>query len=88
MPDISYTDNEKVSALVHDFYPPVARGYYGAQLPTSYRLQYSDNRWHRVYAICFGNSASLYVLVLGQRLFLDTNTEYQLAEGLPQWTAN
>lgn len=33
---------------------------YGARIPTEYMIKV-DNRWRRVYAICYSNSATLYI---------------------------
>lgn len=50
---------------------------YGGKLPTSYRLTYAG-RNRRVYAMCYGNAASLYVMVGGAVAHLDTDTEYRI----------
>lgn len=50
---------------------------YGGKLPTPYRLTYAG-RNRRVYAMCYGNAASLYVIVGGAVAHLDTVTEYRL----------
>jgi len=34
---------------------------YGNRIPTQYRVRTIDNRWRRVYAICYSNVATLYV---------------------------
>lgn len=79
------TDPAKIISLVQDLKPPrnPSRDGYGDKLPTSYRIKLDDNRWRRVYAICYGNAASVYVNSAGHRLFLDIDTEYALTEGLP-----
>jgi len=43
---------------------------YGKQLNTGYMVHY-DGRLRRVYAVCYSNVSSLYVLVKGQRKVLD-----------------
>lgn len=53
---------------------------YGGKLPTRYMVKYAG-RWRRVYAMSYGNSASIYIVVKGEDYFLDTDTEYRL-EGL------
>lgn len=58
-----------------------SRSGYGRKLPTRYMLDYSG-RSHRVYAMCYGNSSSSYILHKGKELFLDTDTEYALLEGI------
>ena len=48
---------------------------YGAKIPTRYMVRVLDvaqpGRWRRVYAAVYGNSASLYITVEGQDLYLD-----------------
>ena len=34
---------------------------YGNRIPTQYRVRTIDNRWRRVYAICYSNVSTLYV---------------------------
>jgi hypothetical protein len=47
---------------------------YGAKIPTRYWVRlYSDSpteRFRRVYAMCYGNAASLYVTVKGETVFV------------------
>jgi hypothetical protein len=43
---------------------------YGRKLTTPYMLETPDGRKRRVYAVCFSNSASHYVLIKGERVFL------------------
>ena len=51
----------------------------GEKIPTRYWLQYgASNRWRRVWCVCYGNVGSLYIVVNGVDLYLDTNTEYDL----------
>jgi hypothetical protein len=50
---------------------------YGGKLPTAYRLTYYG-RNRRVYAMCYGNSASLYVIVGGDVAHLDAITEHRI----------
>lgn len=52
---------------------------YGAAIPTRYMVRYGW-RWHRVRAMVYGNSGSLYIRSSGTDLFLDIDTEYRLAE--------
>jgi len=42
---------------------------YGSKIPTPYMVKFGK-RNYRVYAICWANVASLYVLISGQRYFL------------------
>lgn len=80
---VCYTDPKKVIALAQDLQRPRHRSAtgYGSKMPTPYRVMLSDKRWRRVYAICYGNAASVYVNSNGVRLFLDDATEYALQDG-------
>ncbi len=51
---------------------------YGGAIPTAYRVTLADNRTRRVYAMCYGNSASFYVTVRGKRAHVDIDTEHAL----------
>lgn len=77
------TDPSRVTAVLSDLRTPYhysASGY-GRKIPTRYRVRY-DNRWRRVYAMCYGNAASVYITVDGAPAFLDIATEYALSDGL------
>lgn len=50
---------------------------YGRKIPTRYMIRYSG-RWHRVYAMSYGNAASVYIVSKGETLFLDTDTEHNV----------
>lgn len=80
---VFHTNPKKVIALAYDLnHRPNGTGrMYGDKLATPYRVMLSDNRWRRVYAICYGNAASVYVNSNGVRLFLDDATEYALQDG-------
>jgi len=56
---------------------PYASGY-GSKIPTRYWLYY-QNRWRRVYVMQYANSGTAYILVKGEQLVLDIDTEYRLA---------
>jgi hypothetical protein len=48
---------------------------YGNKLPTPYVLKFSGSkRWYRIYAICYSNIGSLYVIKNKEKLFVN---EYQ-----------
>lgn len=74
---ITYLDSSRV-ARVHvtdePTYNRTVTGY-GGKLPTPYMLTLDDRRKRRVYAMCYGNAASLYVIVAGSNVFLDVGTE-------------
>ena len=46
-----------------------SRSGYGTKIPTEYTV-FDGKLYRRVYAICYGNSASHYVIVKGERLFI------------------
>lgn len=50
-------------AIRRDGNPPRNRSVsgYGNRIPTEYRVKTIDNRWRRVYAICYSNASTLYV---------------------------
>lgn len=43
---------------------------YGRKLPTRYMLSIDGGRYRRVYATCFSNVASYWVIVSGKELYL------------------
>jgi hypothetical protein len=50
-------------AIRRDLNPPRNRSVsgYGNRIPTAYSVRTIDNRWRRVYAICYSNATTLYV---------------------------
>lgn len=80
---VIYTQPELVSSIATSLYPPRSQSAsgYGPKLPTPYLVHY-DGRWRRVYAICYGNAASVYLVHGGSRVFLDVATECALSDGL------
>lgn len=50
---------------------------YGGKIPTSYRIRYTG-KMRRVYVMQYGNSGSAYIVVNGQNVFLDSDTEYAI----------
>jgi hypothetical protein len=81
------TDPAMVTGIVYDLRAPLPRSAtgYGAQLPTPYRIRYGV-RWHRVYAMNYGNAGSVYIRSGSENLFLDIATEYALSAGLTDAT--
>lgn len=73
---LQYTNPENVTGTRSDETPPTygrsASGY-GGKIPTAYEIQYLG-RWRRVYAMCYGNACTLYVLVRGVMVILDSDT--------------
>lgn len=55
---------------------PYSQGY-GSKIPMRYMIRYLGY-WRRVYMVNFGNSGSLYVLVKGKKVFLDSDIEHDL----------
>ncbi len=50
---------------------------YGAKIPSRYMINYLG-RWRRVYVMQYANSGSAYVIVGGEDVFLDSDTEHLL----------
>ena len=53
---------------------------YGKRIPTQYMVKLSDNRWRRVYCMCWSNIGSLWVTYQGQVCMFDN--EYSIKEKL------
>jgi len=51
---------------------------YGGKIPTRHWVRYAG-RARRVYAACYSNVASVYVVVDGEHVVLDANTEWALS---------
>lgn len=78
---VSYTNPDSVSDMkVTDppTYGQTTTGY-GGKIPTRYKVKYLD-RWRRVYMMQYANSGSAYIVVSGQDVFLDSDTEHRLWE--------
>lgn len=75
---VQYTDPETVTDVATDATAPrnPYRTGYGKKIPTARRVKYGS-RWHRVYVMCWSNAGTAYILVAGQCLVLDTDTEYR-----------
>lgn len=76
---VNYTDASLTeSVLVTDSptYGQTVTGY-GGKIPTRYMLKYAG-RMRRVYAMAYGNSASVYIVVNGEDLFLDLTTQERI----------
>jgi hypothetical protein len=77
---VKYTDNTLVTNIAVPRMP-VSRSRtvsgYGGMIATHHMIKYAG-RWHRVYAMVYGNSGSLYIKTKNGDLFLDTDTEYRL----------
>lgn len=56
---------------------------YGRKLTTVYILESPDGRKRRVYAVCYSNAASFYIIVNGEPVFL---RDYQLQDARDQVT--
>jgi hypothetical protein len=51
---------------------------YGGKIPTARMVQLKDGIWRRVYAMCFSNVQSLYVLIDHEEFFLDGYCEEKI----------
>lgn len=45
---------------------------YGSKLPTRYMVNF-ENRWYRVYSICYSNVSTEYVLIDGEKIIVQTD---------------
>ena len=52
-----------------------SRSGYGSKLPTSYVVNGGGKKNRRVYAICWSNSATFYVIVKGKPVYIE-NTRF------------
>jgi hypothetical protein len=74
MPDITYIDHAPADLIARPLWWQLkglsctATGY-GARIPTDKMLRVGK-RLYRVYATCYGNAASCWVTIRGQRLYL------------------
>jgi hypothetical protein len=44
---------------------------YGERIPTRHMVRTIDNRWRRVYATCFSNAATLWIVENGERVIVE-----------------
>ena len=44
---------------------------YGARIPTRHMVRTIDSRWRRVYATCFSNAATLWIIENGERVIVE-----------------
>ncbi len=76
---LTYTDPALVTGTRTDATAPnyghTISGY-GGKIPTAHWIHYAG-RWHRIYVMCYSNSGTPYVVVKGERLILDIDTEYR-----------
>ena len=52
---------------------------YGGKIPTSHMIEYLGV-WRQVYAMVYSNSGTPYVLVKGDTVVLDSDTQHRLSE--------
>ncbi len=78
---VTYTDPEKVTDTRADHEAPrnPSRTGYGGKIPTAYWLRY-ENKWRRVYVMNYGNAGTAYILVKGEQLCLDVDTEWRIKD--------
>ncbi len=48
---------------------------YGGNIRTDWKVSCADNRVRRVYAMAYGNAASMFVVIDGNDVFLDIDAE-------------
>ena len=78
---VFYTDNDLVTGHTVTAVPSSKRTVsgYGSMLATTHMVKY-EGRWHRVYAMQYGNAASLYIIRKAGDLFLDHETEWDMQD--------
>lgn len=76
---VNYTDASKTESVLVTEAPTYGRTVtgYGGKIPTRYMLKYAG-RTRRVYAMAYGNSATLYIVVNGEDRILDHITSERL----------
>jgi hypothetical protein len=76
---VQYTEPASVTGIKTAEAPVSGRTVsgYGGRVPTSHMVQYLG-AWRRVYAMAYGNGASLYIRVAGEPVHLDADTLSQL----------
>lgn len=82
--NITWLDDEAVTdiKLTPQPFARTATGY-GAKLPTRYMLRIGT-RWHRLYAMCYGNTSTHYIVKAGEDLILTTATEHRIERRIEQ----
>lgn len=50
----------------------------GTEIMLRYRHTNGRRYWHRVYALCYGNGASLTIELEGEMIFLDIETQHRV----------
>ncbi len=85
MTETARTDTNRVGRIVYRERPATprpAQSGYGTS-PTEFLIQYrADNgrlHWHRVFAMSYGNGATLYIRSGGRTVLLDIDTQHKLA---------
>jgi len=69
---VNYLDMSLVEArLITE--PPRSRSRtgYGSKIPTAYMLQIAK-RWHRVYAVCWSNASTAFIVIGGENYYIAT----------------
>lgn len=52
---------------------------YGGKIPTAHMIEYLG-KWRRVYAMAYGNGSTPYVLVKGEVVVLDGDTQHEVRQ--------
>lgn len=79
---VNYTDNDLVTGVGITSLPKTRSHTvtgYGGMLATQHMIKYVG-RWHRVYAMQYGNSGSLYIKTKTGDLFLDHETQWDMQD--------
>ena len=69
---MKYLDTSRITAAKLTEPPRYGRDVYGygRKIPTGYMVRLDDNRWRRIYCICYSNIGTLYVVVNGEPQYI------------------
>ena len=83
---MNYLNSARVTGTAQGHTPNYNRSQtgYGAKLPTSWKIQLDGGRWRRVYAICFSNSGSSYIVEKGKPVYLGSWEPRDFGKGFPR----
>ena len=67
-----YLNSDRVSGTANGKMPTYNRSQsgYGSKIPTSWKVQLDGKKWRRVYAICYSNCGSAYIVEKGKPVYL------------------
>lgn len=64
--------NTSINLIRENTYPrnPYATGY-GMRIPTNIKVRIFDNKWRRVYVVCYSNIGTSYIMYKGERVIVN-----------------